>query len=95
MAMLTNLDLMRRVPLFARLTVAQAEVIVQQQAEGMVLAPVSGRVLEVPVARGAVLMPGEPVATLAGGWQSTWMVTVSGALLGTAAMLYLSRRLTA
>ena len=25
MAMLTNLDLMRRVPLFARLTVAQAE----------------------------------------------------------------------
>ncbi len=35
------------------------------------------------------------VATLAGGWQSTWMVTVSGALLGTAAMLYLSRRLTA
>ncbi len=46
---------------------AQAEVIVQQQAEGMVLAPVSGRVLEVPVARGAVLMPGEPVATLAGG----------------------------
>lgn len=35
------------------------------------------------------------VATLAGGWQSTWMVTVSGALLGTAAMLYLSRRLAA
>ena len=35
------------------------------------------------------------VATLAGGWQSTWMVTVSGALLGTVAMLYLSRRLAA
>ena len=46
---------------------AQAEVIVQQQAEGAVLAPVAGRVLDVPVARGAVIMPGEPVATLAGG----------------------------
>ena len=46
---------------------AQAEVIMQQQAEGAVLAPVAGRVLEVPVARGAVIMPGEPVATLAGG----------------------------
>lgn len=46
---------------------AQAEVIAQQQAEGAVLAPVAGRVLEVPVARGAVLMPGETVATIAGG----------------------------
>lgn len=31
------------------------------------------------------------VATLAGGWQSTWMVTVSAALLGAVAMMYLDR----
>lgn len=31
------------------------------------------------------------VATLAGGWQSTWMVTVSAALLGSAAMICLDR----
>lgn len=47
--------------------VAQADVVLQQQAEGSVLAPVGGRVLDVPVARGAVLMPGEAVATLGGG----------------------------
>ncbi len=46
---------------------AQARVIGQSEAEGAVLAPAAGRVLEVPVARGAVVMPGEPVATLAAG----------------------------
>lgn len=33
------------------------------------------------------------VATLAGGWHSTWLVTVSAALLGSATMLYLNRRI--
>lgn len=46
---------------------AQAEVITQSQKEGVVLAPVAGRILDVPVAEGAVLMPGEPVALLGGG----------------------------
>ena len=31
------------------------------------------------------------VATLAGGWQSTWMVTASAAVMGIAAMTYLTR----
>ncbi len=53
----------------SQITAAQAEraVITQQSTEGQVLAPVSGRVLKVPVTRGGVLMPGEAVATLAGG----------------------------
>ena len=46
---------------------AQAQVIDQQVAEGRVLAPVAGRVLDVPVARGAVVQPGEPVAVIGGG----------------------------
>lgn len=46
---------------------AQARVVEQQAAEGAVLAPVAGRVLDVPVAQGAVVMPGEPVAQLGGG----------------------------
>lgn len=46
---------------------AQAQVIAQQVAEGRVLAPVAGRVLDVPVARGAVVQPGEPVAIIGGG----------------------------
>lgn len=41
------------------------DVIVQQSAEGAVLAPAAGRVLTVPVSVGRVLMPGETVATLA------------------------------
>lgn len=45
---------------------AQRRVIEQQAAEGTVLAPISGRVLTVPAAAGAVVMPGEPVATLGG-----------------------------
>ena len=41
------------------------DVIVQQTAEGAVLAPGAGRVLSVPVSPGRVLLPGETVATLA------------------------------
>lgn len=46
---------------------AQRQVVAQQAAEGAVLAPVAGRVLDVPVAQGAVVMPGEAVAQLGGG----------------------------
>lgn len=46
---------------------AQKQVIEQQAAEGTVLAPDAGRVLEVPVTSGGVVMPGEPVALLSGG----------------------------
>lgn len=48
-------------------TTAQKRVIEQQKAEGAVLAPSSGTVLTVPVTSGAVIMPGEVVATIAGG----------------------------
>jgi RND family efflux transporter MFP subunit len=48
-------------------TQAQRSVITQQQAEGDVLAPASGRVLTVPVTRGAVILAGETVATIGGG----------------------------
>ncbi|MCB1539741.1 MAG: efflux RND transporter periplasmic adaptor subunit [Rhodoblastus sp.] len=41
------------------------DVIVQQSAEGAVLAPGAGRVLTVPVSPGRVLLPGETVATIA------------------------------
>lgn len=46
---------------------AQRKVIEEQVAEGQVLAPVAGRVIAVPATRGAVLMPGEVVAEIAGG----------------------------
>lgn len=46
---------------------AQARVIRQSQAEGDVTAPAAGRVLDVPVSAGAVVMPGESVALLSGG----------------------------
>jgi len=48
-------------------TEAQRSVIVQQGAEGDVIAPGDGRVLAVPVTRGAVIMAGEVVATIGGG----------------------------
>ncbi len=41
------------------------EVIVQQIAEGKVLAPGAGRVLAVPASVGRVVLPGETIATLA------------------------------
>lgn len=40
-------------------------VIVQQAAEGRVLAPASGRVLAVPVTQGSVVLPGEAIARIA------------------------------
>ena len=46
---------------------AQSDVIREQSQEGAVLAPVAGRVLDVPVAKGAVIMPGETVAVIGGG----------------------------
>jgi len=48
-------------------TQAQRSVVVQQGQEGAVLAPADGRVLTVPVTRGAVVMPGEQIASLGGG----------------------------
>lgn len=48
-------------------TQAQRSVIVQQGEEGAVFAPISGKILAVPVTRGAVVMPGEPIATIGGG----------------------------
>jgi RND family efflux transporter MFP subunit len=46
---------------------AQRSVSVEQQKEGDVLAPANGRVLQVPVTKGAVIMGGETVATVGGG----------------------------
>jgi RND family efflux transporter MFP subunit len=48
-------------------TQAERRVLEQQIAEGTVLAPLAGRVLDVPVAAGAVVTPGEAVATVGGG----------------------------
>jgi RND family efflux transporter MFP subunit len=44
---------------------ADREVIVQQVAEGKVLAPGAGRVLAIPASVGRVVLPGETIATLA------------------------------
>jgi RND family efflux transporter MFP subunit len=46
---------------------AQRSVLVEQQREGVVRAPGSGKVLTVPVTRDAVVMAGESIATIAGG----------------------------
>ncbi len=48
-------------------TTAERRVVEQQAAEGTVLAPAAGRVLDVPVTEGAVVLPGEPVAVIGGG----------------------------
>jgi RND family efflux transporter MFP subunit len=48
-------------------TEAQRQVVLQQTSEGAVLAPADGKVLTVPVTAGAVIMPGEPIATIGGG----------------------------
>lgn len=44
---------------------AERAVIQQQLTEGNVLAPAAGRVLKVPVTAGAVILPGETVASIA------------------------------
>lgn len=46
---------------------ADRRVVEQQELEGAVLAPIAGRVLSVPVAAGAVVLPGEAIATIGGG----------------------------
>ena len=48
-------------------TEAQRSVVIQQRSEGEVDAPADGKVLTVPMTRGAVIMAGEPVATIGGG----------------------------
>lgn len=48
-------------------TDAQRDVVSQQATEGEILAPGEGRVLTVPATLGAVILPGEPVATIGGG----------------------------
>lgn len=46
---------------------ANRSVLVEQAAQGAVLAPAAGRILSVPLTRSAVVMAGETVATIAGG----------------------------
>ena len=48
-----------------RARTADRAVIAQQLSEGEVLAPTAGRVIRVPVTLGAVVLPGEAVATVA------------------------------
>jgi RND family efflux transporter MFP subunit len=48
-----------------RAKIAERSVVEQQFTEGKVLAPTAGRVLTVPVTTGTVILPGEPVATIA------------------------------
>lgn len=58
----TALDVAERTAAAMR---SDRDVIVQQTAEGTVLAPGAGRVLTVPVSEGRVVLPGETLATLA------------------------------
>ncbi len=46
---------------------AERAVLEQQMAEGAVLAPISGRVLQVPITRGSVVLPGDALASIAEG----------------------------
>ncbi len=48
-----------------RAVTAQRSVVDQQVREGQILAPASGRVLDVPITKGSVLMPGEVAARIA------------------------------
>ncbi|PHS22934.1 MAG: efflux transporter periplasmic adaptor subunit [Robiginitomaculum sp.] len=61
-AALTNANVISNQRKSAR---ADRNVLTQQVREGKVLAPASGRVLTVPVATGEVILPGEPLATIA------------------------------
>lgn len=66
-----RVDQVRTTVEVARNAVAEAEAARQVTAtlieDGNILAPADGRVLSVPVRLGAVVMPGEPVATITGG----------------------------
>jgi len=46
---------------------AQRSVLVKQEEEGEVLAPLDGRVLSAPVTRGAVVLNGDTIASIGGG----------------------------
>lgn len=48
-------------------TEGEKRVVEEQSAEGAVLAPIAGKVIEVPVTRGTVIMAGETVASIGGG----------------------------
>lgn len=48
-------------------TLAEKNVVEQRAAEGAVLAPLGGKVLDVPLTSGTVIMPGEVVAQIGGG----------------------------
>jgi len=48
-----------------RARIAERSVVQQQLAEGKVLSPTAGRVLQVPVTTGTVILAGEPVARIA------------------------------
>lgn len=63
-ALRTQVDVIR-----GQIGTAEAErnVLVQREAEGAVLAPITGTVLTVPVAAGSVVMSGEQIATIGGG----------------------------
>ena len=45
--------------------IAERKVVLQQQAEGAVLAPADGRAIAVPVTGGAVVLPGETITVIA------------------------------
>jgi multidrug efflux pump subunit AcrA (membrane-fusion protein) len=45
--------------------IAERGVVVQQVSEGAVLAPRAGRILQVPVTKGSVVLPGEVIASVA------------------------------
>ncbi|MFZ1663136.1 MAG: efflux RND transporter periplasmic adaptor subunit [Paracoccaceae bacterium] len=66
-----RVDQVRTVVDVARNAKAEAEaarsVVAQQMLEGDVLAPADGRVLTLSMRPGQVVMPGEPIATVAGG----------------------------
>ncbi len=66
-----RMDQIRTTLSVAQNTVAEGEaarqVIVQQMEEGALTAPAAGRVISVPIRPGEVVMPGEAVATIAGG----------------------------
>lgn len=47
--------------------VGNKRVIEEQAAEGAVLAPIAGKVIDVPVTRGTVMMAGEEIARIGGG----------------------------
>lgn len=63
-ALRTQVEVLQNQIMAAR---AERQVVEQQATEGAVLAPIAGRVLSVPAAAGAVVMPGEAVANIGGG----------------------------